>query len=257
MRLKKHLQVLFFFSLIFCIPFFITSKVDAAPPPAAPSDLIAIATSANSIYLTWQDNSGADNPEACFMIYRGEHPGGSTTYLTSVKRDFNEFTVTDLSPNQTYYFSVKAYSDWGSSEASNEANATTSPPFANLISLQIGSPDMLVNGKQQKIDPGRNTTPMVIDGRSMVPIKSIIEAMGGEVAWDSVEQKVSVKLKDSNVEVWIGSNKAKVNGLNAITDTAPSVINGRTMLPLRFISENLGSDVKYNSSTQKVTIIQR
>jgi len=46
------------------------------------------------------------------------------------------------------------------------------------IILQIGNPMMTVNGKEQEIDPGRGTVPMIVNDRTLVPVRAIIEAMG-------------------------------------------------------------------------------
>lgn len=225
-----------------------------AKKPIAPSELTAVATSANSVYLTWKDNS---SDEAAFFIYKGNHPGGATTYLGSVHENFTEFTDTEVKPGITYYYRLKASNNYGGSAYTEEASVTTSPPFAKIITLQIGSPNMFINGVSQKIDPGRNTSPLEVNGRTMVPIRAIIEAMGGEVAWDEAEQKATVKLQDDVVDLWIDKNTANVNGAQTTTDTAPRLINGRTMLPLRFISESLGSDVKWDGNASKVIIINK
>jgi hypothetical protein len=66
-----------------------------------------------------------------------------------------------------------------------------------------------------------------------------------------------VKLHDNVVDLWIGKNTASVNGTQTITDAAPRLVNSRTMLPLRFISESLGSEVKWDGNASKVTIISK
>jgi len=110
--------------------------------------------------------------------------------------------------------------------------------------LQIGSSTFIVNGETRTLD----SPPIIKNGRTLVPIRAIVEAMGGSVSWDGTEKKVTITLKDSVIELWINKPQAKVNGeLNWIDDTnhkvIPEIINGRTMLPLRFVVETLGAKV--------------
>jgi len=91
------------------------------------------------------------------------------------------------------------------------------------------------------------------------PIRAIIEALGGTIGWDGTERKVTIILKDTTIELWIGKNTAKVNGINTLIDSTnpkvvPEIINSRTMLPLRFVTENLGCDVQWNGTTKTITI---
>jgi len=92
-----------------------------------------------------------------------------------------------------------------------------------------------------------------------VPIRAVVESLDGNVGWEPVERKVTVILDSTTIELWIGKNTAKVNGINKQIDpdnskVVPEIINGRTMLPLRFITESLGCSVEWDGSTKKITI---
>ena len=83
--------------------------------------------------------------------------------------------------------------------------------------------------------------------------------MGGTVDWDGTSRKVTVTLGGNTIELWIGKDTARVNGTNVSIDSTngkvvPEIINGRTMLPLRFVTENLGATVGWDQSTQTITI---
>jgi uncharacterized repeat protein (TIGR02543 family) len=117
---------------------------------------------------------------------------------------------------------------------------------------------MSVNGVQQPID-AQGTKPVIIAGRTLVPIRAIIEALGGSAAWDAAAQTVTVILGDSTLSLRIGSSQAVVNGSAAPIDSAnpavvPIITNGRTMLPLRFVAESLGMDVEWDATTQMITL---
>ena len=79
--------------------------------------------------------------------------------------------------------------------------------------------------------------------------------MGAQVEWNAVERKVLIKKDGQEIILTIGSNIAYVNGQEVLMDCAPHIpAPGRTLVPVRFISETLGARVEYNSEKREVTI---
>ncbi len=129
------------------------------------------------------------------------------------------------------------------------------------IVLKIGSPYMTVNGHIEEVDPGRGTAPVIIPkwSRTVVPIRAIIESLGGKISWDPKDRAVGISLGSKTIKIWIGKNVALVNGdYKLIDDKNPSVtpiiINDRTMVPVRFVAEELGCTVEWNGKTREITI---
>ncbi len=136
----------------------------------------------------------------------------------------------------------------------SEAQAASSTSDSFTLIMQIDNPIMTVNGAQKEIDEGRGTVPVIVNSRTLVPIRAVIETMGGKVLWDQDTQKIIIELLDKNINLAIGSNTAYVNNEQKELTTSPEVINGRTMLPIRFISENLGYKVDWEADEQIITI---
>ncbi len=137
-------------------------------------------------------------------------------------------------------------------------------PVKNKIEIVMypGNPFMIVNGKKEEIDPGRGTKPVIIPkwSRTVVPIRAIVEALGGTIEWDGVARKVTIRFNGTIIELWINNPRARVNGKAKWIDennhnVKPIIINDRTMLPLRFVVENLGCRVEWDPKTRKITII--
>lgn len=122
------------------------------------------------------------------------------------------------------------------------------------IILRIGDPEMTVNGMPQEIDPGRGTAPVVMSDRTLVPIRAIIESVGGTAEWDGESQTATVNYGGNAIRLVINSTTAYFNNEERELDAAPMVINDRTMLPIRFISEELGFAVDWDQDTLTVTI---
>lgn len=122
------------------------------------------------------------------------------------------------------------------------------------ITLQISNPMMTVNGVKQEIDPGRGTVPMIESGRTLLPVRAVVEAMGGAVAWDEETQTTVLAKGDAIILLTMGSHTAFLNETAHTLDTVPVIINDRTMLPIRFIAEGFGYEVNWDGDTSTVTL---
>jgi M6 family metalloprotease-like protein len=132
------------------------------------------------------------------------------------------------------------------------------PIQVTTIILWVGRSGFTVNGVSGTLD----SPPVITNGRTLVPIRAIIEALGGAVGWDGTARKATVTLGSTSLELWIGKSTASVNGTSTPVDTTnanvvPEIINGRTMLPLRFVSENLGCSVAWEDATKTIAITYR
>lgn len=124
----------------------------------------------------------------------------------------------------------------------------------NYIILQVDNPLMNANGKPEAIDAGIGTTPIVYNGRTLVPIRAIVEKMGGTVGWDGATSSITLTYKSTTIKLVVDSTTATVNGATKTLDVAPMVLNGRTLLPIRFITENFGGEVGWEDRTSTITL---
>ena len=96
--------------------------------------------------------------------------------------------------------------------------------------------------------------PISVANRTMVPMRSIFEALGASVQWTESTQTVSATRGATNVQLTIGELAAQVNGRSIPLDVPAMIYRGSTMVPLRFVSESLGADVRWNEATQTVSM---
>ena len=82
------------------------------------------------------------------------------------------------------------------------------------------------------------TQPMTIGSRVFVPLRGVFERMGAFVEWQSATQSIIANQGDRQVRLAIGNPLATVNGSSVAMDSPARLVNGRTMVPLRFISES-------------------
>ena len=96
--------------------------------------------------------------------------------------------------------------------------------------------------------------PYTVEGRTMVPVRIISEVFGADVQYIHDELKVVITLGNKNVSLIIGEKTATVDGQVVELDVPSVETNGRTLVPLRFVSESLGFDVKYVAVTEQILI---
>jgi len=118
---------------------------------------------------------------------------------------------------------------------------SATPVFANPI---------VVNGKHVSNDS------YVKNGRTMIPLRTL-ESMGinsENIIWDSKTKTITIFNSDTVITLKVNSNNAIVNGVTKKLDASPEFKNGKTYVPLRFLSDFTGANVQYNSGTKTVTI---
>ena len=118
---------------------------------------------------------------------------------------------------------------------------------------------MTVDGTSRPVDAGRSTVPVIVRGRTLVPISSLMNAVGGTAVWNAAAQTVTLTLGKNSIILTIGKNTAVVNGKVVRIDpqdahVVPVIENGRTMLPLRFVGEALGCLVEWNATARMITV---
>ena len=119
-----------------------------------------------------------------------------------------------------------------------------------LVSLQIDNPQMTVNGATSYID----APPVIKNGRTLIPVRAAVEALGGTVLWNSSAREVSLSRGENTIVLKIDSTEAYFNSVAYSLDSAPEIISGRTMLPIRFIAESFGFSVSWDNACKTVTI---
>ena len=125
-----------------------------------------------------------------------------------------------------------------------------------IIKFYIGKTTYYVNDELMTMD----VAPIILEGRTLLPIRYVAETLGATVEWEQKEQKVTIRFKETIIELWIGNTTARVNGEYKFIDSANinvkpiTIPPGRTMLPIRFIAENLGCKVDWNPELKEVKV---
>lgn len=128
----------------------------------------------------------------------------------------------------------------------------TAVPQADTVTLIIGDSIAQVDGEQYEMV----TAPQVINGVTMVPIRFITEAFGANVTWHEDVGEITVRLGGTLIRLQPGNNNAVIDGTAYVLPVATVMGNGFTLVPLRFLAENLNYQVQYLPSTGVIQINQ-
>ncbi len=249
-----------------------SNAVETYPPshtPSTPDSVIVgeyndidvpVGAQLELIYGFRQGANATDGVEVRVEYSVGGGPAPSFTLLEQSKTydgALGKATV-DLSPYWgevgNFHFSVHsgatAMDDaWVWVKAVITMTTFTAVPFSTSTTLtfHINSPTYLVGGAARLMD----TAPVIVESRTFLPIRYVVEALGAEIEWSAPDQKVTITFGEKTIELWIGNNSATVNGDYVYIDpgnpnVAPFIQDpGRTMMPLRFIAETLGCKVDW------------
>ncbi len=126
------------------------------------------------------------------------------------------------------------------------AAATGGPPAV----AGPGQITVLVDGTVLALD----VPPVQIEGRVLVPLRGIFERLGATVVFDPTTQTVTAARESITVVLRLGSREARINDRIILLDVPSLALRGRTMVPLRFVSEALGARVDWDERTRTVQI---
>ena len=134
----------------------------------------------------------------------------------------------------------------------------------NIISGSTETPQSTTSSQETKNDEisvilngnklSFTQTPVIENGTTLVPMRAIFEAMGASVEWDGTTQTVISVKDDTTISLTLNKETAIVNGESISLAVPAKLINGNTMVPLRFVSESLGAEVNWDGGSKTITI---
>lgn len=161
--------------------------------------------------------------------------------------DDNTYFYTIFSDDANYYFakaSISMFDDNGYALMKYNGKQY-------VVKLKRGFiPTVFYNGEKIKFDQ----IPVIENGRTLVPLRAIFEKIGATVEWDGNTQTVTASKGDTKISLTIDNPAASKNNETITLDVPAKIINGRTLVPVRFIADCFGVDVGWDGVMQKVTL---
>ena len=100
-----------------------------------------------------------------------------------------------------------------------------------------------------------NQQPVIVEGRTLIPLRGVFDNMGYAIDWDGETKTVTLKKDSKTLTVAIGQASIDVNGSATAIDVPAQIINGSTMLPLRAIADTTGAEVLWDAESRTATIL--
>lgn len=131
----------------------------------------------------------------------------------------------------------------GTSTSSNTAESTALKTVKNAIVLKVNSNKTLVNGSEKNVDENTAVVPFIENSRTLLPLRYIAESLGANVMWTDETREIKITLGSNTIIMHLGSDIYTINGIEYKMDVEAKSVSGRTMIPVRYISEALNKSV--------------
>jgi hypothetical protein len=194
--------------------------------------------------VTVQSNFSPDSPEGRFV--RVSVLDSENHVLDTQKADW----ANGVTETKTFNFINLPYKEGSVYFAQADAYCPTYLHHFQQVSVE-GEIRVFVNGYQPTLD----VPPIIRDGKTLVPVRGVFEALNAEVSWDEAKQEVTIVKDELTLVLSINQNTALKNGEEIALDMPAQIVNGRTMVPVRFIAETLGAKVEWDPADYAVRIL--
>ena len=197
-------------------------------------------------------------------------PGMNVHLQFAVKGNVLQYVITDIDSGDILWQWSEEHDMWTKGtfgfrlrgNKSNDMSNLNTVAFDNLVvstygesantvvKMTIGQNVGYINGVAKELD----AAPIIVESRTMLPVRFVAEAFGAEVGWDGATSTATVKTATTEIKIAIGANSATVNGKTVELDAPAFIQNGRTYMPVRFVAEKLGATVDWDSATSTATL---
>jgi hypothetical protein len=165
-----------------------------------------------------------------FTVEIGHYPGETNLPISEFNQTWKENRLVGL------YVAKEGYKLAGQRSKEDQQDYTE-------VSVNI-------NGELKDFDQPA----VLMNYRTMVPVRGVFEELGATLSWNNTTKTAVIKKDDTVVSLTVGKNTATVNGETKTLDAPATIINSRTLIPLRFVGEAIGATIKWDSSTRTAYI---
>ncbi|WP_225999148.1 N-acetylmuramoyl-L-alanine amidase family protein [Paenibacillus sp. BJ-4] len=115
--------------------------------------------------------------------------------------------------------------------------------------------DLFLDGK--RMEAPADAKPEMVNGKVMVPLRVVGEQLGYQFKWEPQAYKISIQKNNTDMSMYVGRTSADVNGKTVSLDAPPVLRGNSTMVPLRFVGEQMGLKVDWNNKSKSVNLSQK
>lgn len=131
------------------------------------------------------------------------------------------------------------------------------PVYDTTVTLYPGNVQITIVDNKAEVNKTLEVAPYVENGVTFIPLRGVLEALGAKINWVPETKQIEVNIADNNIILTMNSNTALVNKRNVSMDKPVQSINNRTMIPIRFVAENMGCIVNWDGTKNEIDIINK
>ncbi|MDY3118937.1 MAG: stalk domain-containing protein [Peptoniphilus sp.] len=146
-----------------------------------------------------------------------------------------------------------AYVAYKASFGGHTASYVKEAPGYAKVRMVVGKKNFTAAGQTRTMD----TTPVIKDNRTLVPLRFLMESYGAQVSWDADRRTATVNYQNHTIVLFADQAQAVIDGTPVALDVGATIQNNRTMVPLRFVVEKMGLEVYYEGSDRSISIFQK
>lgn len=169
-----------------------------------------------------------------FEKYTGKRSSKESGYLTEHGKQYIHYTQYGTYPDKNLEYNAEGILNY-----LNQKHNFISP----LVTVTL-------NGEKLAFD----TNPVIYNSRTLVPLRIIFEALGAEISWDDSIKTVTAIKDGKTVKVPVNKNAIYINGEEIELDVAAKIVNSRTLVPVRAVTEAFSCTVSWDDATKTVII---
>lgn len=128
--------------------------------------------------------------------------------------------------------------------------------YIKTVTLTLNQPLVVMKQGSDERSVALDVSPVNPSGSTMIPVRGVFEQLGAKVQWNGQTRDVSILSEDQTIILNADSAGATVNGTSVVLTQPPKIINGRLLIPLRSVSEQLGFGVEWVETTKQIIIRQ-
>lgn len=196
-----------------------------------------------------------EQKESLEKQYKAAEESGDTAKATEIKKQIEQInasmkTLKEKIKQNKEEIKANIKANYTNEELKNLESVSNKIKKNNKNVTVLPVENLIVRGVNVKFD----TPPVIKSGRTLIPVKALSEAFGAKVQWIAAEKKVIITKGDTEIVLTLDSNKIYVNGVEKTLDVPACSLNGRTVVPLKFIVEQLGLKVTWDKDTKDIEI---
>ncbi|GEM_PF-2583884 len=210
-------------------------------------------------YTIWNIPDKGVISKSPFKVTGMTEPGASLIIRVKAGNLREAYYQPDIDKEGKYHFNMYLFTGineiclYARDKAGNtyEKCGVVSYPSSTIISFRVGKKEGYVNSKKYLLE----VPATIVNGTTYIPVRFLAEAMNMELGWYGMERKIVLSLGETTLTLYLDKPYAIVNGKGVNLGRKLPVIQGRSLVPARFIAETFGARVQWIDSTKMVKII--